>query len=525
MKKIHLTKQIWLLVTFMCFAIVGISGFGYVEASYLFSKLDKVSNKFMPAARAMDSTDMVHDTIRANVYSAFYFNSQKNYGEIENILKENKEAAETIKQNMDKISKLKLSEKTVKTAQEADAKVEAYVGTSNFIIQKLAEKDFNSANTLVEDFNKAFSELEKDLKKLGESVEADAQMESDNAGFILTMMLVASLTVLTLVFGIGFYTIRKLTSNLEKYINDLDSSSNKVKSVSEQLAAANVQLSSSSTESASSLEETVASLEELSSMINLNTENSKKAFEVSEDAKTQAEKGDHQIQELANAMSQIKSDSKKMEDIVNVIDDISFQTNLLALNAAVEAARAGEQGKGFAVVADAVRSLAQRSSTSAKEIHQMIKESVNKIERGTQLAENCNQSLKTIFNSIKNVNDLSGQIAQASAEQSSGLKQINQAMIQLDTAAQENAKTAESLSASSNEANHQSNYMSEVVQDLNAFIFGVNQHIEETKVKNAPSFSESKKVVQLKKTPKTFKSSLDLGPEPQSSEIKKVENF
>lgn len=525
MKKIHLTKQIWFLVGFMCLALAGMSSFGYIEAKFLFGKLDLVTTKFMPATRAMDNTDMMHDGIRANVYHAFYLHSQKSYAEIEAVLKENKEMSENIKNNVKTISDLNLSEKTTKAVVAANDKVESYIGVSNFIIQKLFEKDLNAATSLIADFNTSFDQLEDELGKLGETVQADAHSESENASAILNLMLIASLSLVTIVVAIGYYTIANLTKNLHRYISDLDTSSNKVKSVSEQLAAANVQLSSSSTESASSLEETVASLEELSSMINLNTENSKKAFEVSEDAKSQAEKGDHQIQELSSAMSQIKSDSKKMEDIVNVIDDISFQTNLLALNAAVEAARAGEQGKGFAVVADAVRSLAQRSSTSAKEIHQMIKESVNKIERGTQLAENCNQSLKTIFNSIKNVNDLSGQIAQASAEQSSGLKQINQAMIQLDTAAQENAKTAESLSASSNEANHQSNYMSEVVQDLNAFVFGKTHQAEQSESAPSASFSPTKKVVQFKKSPKPFKSNLDLGPEPQSSEIKKVENF
>ena len=137
-----------------------------------------------------------------------------------------------------------------------------------------------------------------------------------------------------------------------------------------------MKLSANATETASSLEETVASLEELSSMISLNTENSKKVHTVSESTKHIAEAGEKNILSLTKAMEEIKSDSKKMEDIVNVIDDISFQTNLLALNAAVEAARAGEQGKGFAVVADAVRSLAQSSSTSAKEISLMIRERV-----------------------------------------------------------------------------------------------------------------------------------------------------
>ena len=288
-----------------------------------------------------------------------------------------------------------------------------------------------------------------------------------------------ALTLMTLVTLVGFFSgiatavlsFRKVSSKLKFYTYNLSQASVKVKALAQKLSASNVQLAANATETASSLEETVASLEELSSMINLNTENSQKVYSVSESTKLITEAGEKNIQSLTTAMDEIKHDSKRMEDIVNVIDDISFQTNLLALNAAVEAARAGEQGKGFAVVADAVRSLAQRSSTSAKEINLMIKESLAKVQRGSEIAYECKASLNQIFEQVKQVTELSGQIATASQEQTSGLKQINQAMIQLDSASQDNAAAAESVLKASTETQDQSNHVLDVVTKLEQYVF------------------------------------------------------
>ena len=287
-----------------------------------------------------------------------------------------------------------------------------------------------------------------------------------------------NLFLLTMLFGFfagaasAALGLRKIQNDIKQYTRGLGQSSIKVKTLAQSLSDSNTQLSANATETASSLEETVASLEELSSMISLNTENSKKVFSVSESTKHIAEAGEQNILSLTKAMEEIKNDSKKMEDIVNVIDDISFQTNLLALNAAVEAARAGEQGKGFAVVADAVRSLAQRSSTSAKEINLMIRESLEKVERGSDLATDCNKSLKQIFEQVKQVTELSGQIAQASQEQTSGLKQINQAMIQLDLASQDNAAAAENVLRASTDTQDQSNHVLEMIGAMEHFVFG-----------------------------------------------------
>ncbi len=525
MNKMNLTKQIWMTIGFMCVAILCLGTFGYFEAKYLFGKLDTVTTVNMPVADAMANTDMMHDNIRSNVYGALFYFSQANWPQLESSLNDNKEAEKKIKANMEIIAKSPLSAKTKEYVTSSNVDVENYITSSNTLIQKLVNKNQQGLVTEVQKFEESFKTLEAKLDVLGKSIEKETATESENASGVLNIFLFAAIGVFSLGLGVGYYTVRRLTLNLKKYTAELDQSSNLVKSISENLSASNVQLSSSATEAAASLEETVASLEELSSMISLNTENSKKAFQISEQAQIAAETGDKNIRDLSAAMLTIKNDSKKMEDIVNVIDDISFQTNLLALNAAVEAARAGEQGKGFAVVADAVRSLAQRSSASAKEINQMIKDSVDKIEKGSVLANDCNQSLKNIFEHVKNVTQLSGQIAQASAEQTTGLKQINQAMIQLDSASQENASTAEEVSRSASEANHQSDNMNHVVGELTEFIFGAGSApvpIAAQFVK--PAVKPKSNVVSMPKY-KNKKASLDLGPEPQNADIKKVENF
>jgi methyl-accepting chemotaxis protein len=217
----------------------------------------------------------------------------------------------------------------------------------------------------------------------------------------------------------------------------------------EEISQGNANLSQRTEEQSSSLEETASSMEEMTSTVKQNADNAGQANQLATAARDQAEKGGAVVGKAVRAMTEINESSKKIADIIGVIDEIAFQTNLLALNAAVEAARAGEQGRGFAVVATEVRSLAGRSATAAKEIKDLIQDSVRKVEDGSALVTQSGQTLEQIVASVKKVSDIIAEIAAASREQSSGIEQVNKAVMQMDEMTQQNAALVEEATAAS----------------------------------------------------------------------------
>jgi methyl-accepting chemotaxis protein len=220
----------------------------------------------------------------------------------------------------------------------------------------------------------------------------------------------------------------------------------------------------------------------MSTTVNQNADNAGQANQLAMAARDQAEKGGSVVNQAVKAMSDINDASKKIADIIGVIDDIAFQTNLLALNAAVEAARAGEQGRGFAVVASEVRSLAGRSATAAKEIKELIQDSVRKVEDGSVLVTQSGQTLEKIVASVKKVSDIVAEIAAASREQSSGIEQVNRAVMQMDELTQQNAALVEEATAASQA-------MAEQVRGLNQMLdrYRVNDMIESARTYSAPA--------------------------------------
>jgi methyl-accepting chemotaxis protein len=235
--------------------------------------------------------------------------------------------------------------------------------------------------------------------------------------------------------------------NLKVLVGEIKGATDTINTASREIASGNSDLSQRTEEQASSLEETASSMEELTSTVKQNTENAKQANQLAISASDVAGKGGAVVSQVVTTMDSINESSRKIVDIISVIDGIAFQTNILALNAAVEAARAGEQGRGFAVVAGEVRNLAQRSAAAAKEIKTLIGDSVEKVEGGSKLVAQAGQTMEEIVTSIKRVTDIMSEITAASVEQSQGIEQVNTAITQMDEVTQQNAALVEEAAA------------------------------------------------------------------------------
>jgi methyl-accepting chemotaxis protein len=257
--------------------------------------------------------------------------------------------------------------------------------------------------------------------------------------------------------------LKNMNSNLVNIVGQVRSGTETIGTASTQIAAGNLDLSSRTEEQASSLQETASSMEQLTSTVKFNAENARQANALAVSASEIASRGGAVVGEVVSTMGSINDSSRKIVDIISVIDGIAFQTNILALNAAVEAARAGEQGRGFAVVASEVRNLAQRSSAAAKDIKALIDDSVVKVALGSELVDKAGQTMQEIVQSISRVTEIMTQIRQASEEQSVGIEQVNLAITQMDQVTQQNAALVEQAAAAAESMQVQSAQLAEVV--------------------------------------------------------------
>nr|WP_298719282.1 methyl-accepting chemotaxis protein [uncultured Steroidobacter sp.] len=276
-------------------------------------------------------------------------------------------------------------------------------------------------------------------------------------------------------FGRLLRAMQEMDNKLSDIVGAVRLGADSVGSAARQISSGNDDLSQRTQEQASALEETASSMEEMTTTVKQNADNARQASQLATGARDQADRGGAIVGRAVDAMGEISESSKRIADIIDVIEEIAFQTNLLALNAAVEAARAGEQGRGFAVVASEVRNLAQRSATAAKEIKDLINDSVAKVKAGTELVDESGKSLQEIVASVKRVADIVAEISAASEEQASGIDQVNTAITQMDTTTQQNAALVEEAAAASKTMEQQAELL---VQKVSFFSTTQRRHVE-----------------------------------------------
>lgn len=296
-------------------------------------------------------------------------------------------------------------------------------------------------------------------------------------------------------FGRLLLALQTMDNKLSEIVNSVSSTAASVGAAARQIALGNDDLSQRTQEQASALEQTAATMEEMTATVKRNSDNAYQADQLGHQARNQADSSADVVQRTINAMADINVSSRKIGDIINVINEIAFQTNLLALNAAVEAARAGEQGRGFAVVASEVRNLAQRSASAAKEIKTLIGDSVDKVAIGTQLVNASGKALNDIVIDVKRVTDIVAEIAAASSEQAHGIDQINLAVTQMDTTTQQNAALVEEAASASKSMEHQAEELIERV----AFFRVQGQTLNVQQTNNVTQFKTAKKATTYNK--------------------------
>lgn len=332
--------------------------------------------------------------------------------------------------------------------------------------------DFDVFNQQISSIAQSADYLQKELQNRLEETQSGL---TDKANFTKSSTILAAIVTLFACAGGGFLVSRSLINTLSKVINSLGRSGQNVLFASQDLTGTSEVLSTGAQKGASYLEETLASLTEVSSMVNSTFENAKAGALLARNTSQLAESGKKEVAKLIESMRGLSEQSKKIEEITKVIEDIAFQTNLLALNAAVEAARAGEQGKGFAVVADAVRALAQRSSLSAKNISELIATSVKNANQGAAVADASDQALQKIVDAVTELAQKSEAIVQAGDQQNQGLSQIQKALTELSAVSQNTANSAKTTTSSSELLSRQSTDLKQLVDELQDFVGAVGE--------------------------------------------------
>jgi len=465
--------------------------------------------------------------VHAEVYRLFTWIANLKEDKIKQIAGEQKAKIDTVIKNITAFgARAGLDAGEYKAAQSAAKRLVKYRKDIDTAID-LSIVDINTGMAAMQTADGSFKDMIKDLKDLVEIEKRLAQDSYDSAGSAFGKLVVALLAIMVIALAVSvgmavamsrmivrplknaiaaagriasgdltseisavggdetgelLRALKDMNASLRKIVSEVRSGTDSISTASQQIASGNADLSQRTEEQASSLEETASSMEELTSTVKQNAENAKQANQLAASASEVAVKGGAVVSEVVGTMSSINESSKKIVDIISVIDGIAFQTNILALNAAVEAARAGEQGRGFAVVASEVRNLAQRSAAAAKEIKALIGDSVDKVGAGTKLVDEAGKTMQEIVASVKRVTDIMSEITAASQEQSAGIEQVNQAIAQMDEVTQQNAALVEEAAAAAESMQEQAQQLAQAVS-----VFRLDEAVAELTAANASS--------------------------------------
>lgn len=520
------TKTFFLSGIVMCIMIV-VGGVGVYAVDYLSKSVTTVSKQSLPAVRNMTLVDMMHDGVRAVVYRSIVAGPEEK-AEID---AEYKEFSMNISRYLKDIEELKLNQALDDQIKATHPTIKKFQEDGYKVVETALAGDKDKARTFLPEFIKSFELLEKDLGTIGEAIETEAAVQSNDAAKAandltrLSLYIVAlGLIVSCFVSYLAYRFINGLTVDLLQITRGLKEETSQIVTTSQDMASVAGKLSEASTEQAASLQETVASIDEIAAMITRNADSAATSAKMSEQSTIIAQKGKEKTEQMMESIEAIASGNdeiikqmqksnteiseivKVIQDIglkTQVINDIVFQTKLLSFNASVEAARAGEHGKGFAVVAEEVGNLASMSGKAAHEITDMLTKSVNrvteivngtkglmdnlirqskeKVEFGTETARACSKALEEILANVSSVNEVVREISTASQEQSTGVREVNKAMSELDQVTQSNSGIAQDSSKAATGLNTQADRLNSLVAELTKMVGG--KATEET---NAP---------------------------------------
>lgn len=465
-----LKKQLFLLCGGFILVLAGVSTLSYINSTRLMNQFDNVANVQLPAVRNMTLADMMHDGLRSVVLASLVAAETGDTQGLKEIQKEAEEKSADFSKYLTTLESLPLNAETKKAILETQPEMEKYIANTRKIVNLAADGGYKTALADLPAFNNTFKILEGKMETLGELIEKDAEVAHESGAGFRTINVVISLVGGLLCLVGGIWITASLVRRMSRFAGRIDETGRSLDETSNHLNHASQELAAGATQSAASLEETVASLEELSGMVKVNSENAKSTSTLSTESFEASKAGAASVQKLIASMEELKDSAAKIEEISQVIDDIAFQTNLLALNASVEAARAGEMGKGFAVVAEAVRSLAQRSADSAKDISKMIQESVRRIHEGSAVAQQSGELLGRFLASAQRVLEINNEISGASQEQARGISLISEAMNKLDESSQKNASVAQEVAQTSDRMAGLSHGMQELVGELQRLV-------------------------------------------------------